>query len=74
MKYINVQANSTLEKYTIGLETDLFWYVPISEKTNKALCFESPITDGYIKIDKETMAMKAITPAEYREVKACQKK
>ena len=70
VKYINASANSILEKYTIGLETDMFWYVPISEKTKKEFGLDVPIKDGYIKIDKETMVMTTITPEEFKEIKA----
>lgn len=60
VKYINALGTSTLEKYTIDVETDRFWYVPISEKNKKNLRFTSEMEDGYIQIDKETMDMFAI--------------
>ncbi len=69
VKYINVLATSTLEKYTIGLETDMFWYVPISEKVKKGLRFDSSVEEGYIRINKETMAMVSITSVEFKEIK-----
>lgn len=69
VKYINVLGTSTLEKYTIGLETDMFWYVPISEKVMKGLRFDSSAEEGYIRINKETMAMVHITSEEFKEIK-----
>jgi len=69
VKYINVSADSNLEKYTVALETDLFWYVPISEKVKVNLGFNNPMDDGYIKIDKETMKMTAVTPTEFKAIK-----
>ena len=69
VKYINALGTSTLEKYTIGLETDRFWYVPISEKNNNSLRFVSSLEEGYIKIDKETMEMYAIGVNEFKELK-----
>lgn len=69
VKYINVSADSYLEKYNIALDTDLFWYVPISEKTKTSLGFDNSMEDGYIKIDKETMKMTAITPTEFKAIK-----
>lgn len=69
VKYINVSADSNLEKYTVALETDAFWYVPISDKAKLSLGFDSPIDDGYIKIDKETRKMTALTPNEFKAIK-----
>lgn len=69
VKYINVLSTSTLEKYTIGLETEMFWYVPISEKVKKGLRFDSSAKEGYIKINKETMVMVPITSEEFKEIK-----
>ena len=68
VKYINALGTSYLEKYTIGLETDLFWYVPISDKALKGLRFETDQKKGYIKIDKETMSMEIISNKEYKRV------
>lgn len=75
VKYINATGNSTLEKYTIGLETDLFWYVPVSEKAMKGLRFVShnEYKNGYIRIDKETMAMKDVPLEEFLEIKMKEK-
>lgn len=70
VKYINAYADNTLEKYTIGLETDLYWYVPISDKAKEGLGFVSNLKDGYIKIDKENMKMSAISSDEFRSIKA----
>ena len=70
MKYINAVATSTLEKYTIGLETDLFWYIPMSEKAVQNLNFPTYIKGGYIRVDKETMRMKALSEEEFRTIKA----
>ena len=70
VKYINVSADSNLEKYTVALETDLFWYVPISERAKMTLGFDEPLEEGYIKIDKESLRMSAITPDAFKEIKA----
>lgn len=70
VKYINAHGTNTLEKYTIGLETEMYWYVPISEKAAKGLRFISNKKEGYIKIDKETMKMMAVTANEFRIIKA----
>jgi hypothetical protein len=69
VKYINAVATSTMEKYTIGLETDLFWYIPMTEKAVQALQFPTYVKDGYIRVDKETMRMKALTKEEFNAVK-----
>lgn len=69
VKYINAFGTSTLEKYTIGHESDFFWYVPISDKAKKGLRFETKESDGFIKIDKENMRMQWISPADYKETK-----
>ena len=70
VKYVNATANSTLEKYTIGLETDMYWFVPLSEKAKKSLGFSTDKKDGYIRIDKETMVMVAISSDEFQTIKA----
>ena len=70
VKYVNAVATSTLEKYTIGLETDLFWYIPMSEKAVQNLNFPTYIKGGYIRVDKETMRMKALSEEEFRTIKA----
>ena len=70
VKYINAVATSTLEKYTIGLETDLFWYIPMSEKAVQNLNFPTYIKGGYIRVDKESMRMKALSEEEFRTIKA----
>lgn len=72
VKYINALGTSTLEKYTVGLETDISWYVPISNKALKGLRFETEQKDGYIRIVKETMAMSVVTEEEFRAIKANQ--
>lgn len=69
VKYINALGTSTLEKYPVSLETDISWYVPISNKTLKGLRFETDQQDGYIKIDKETMAMSIVSEEELNAVK-----
>lgn len=73
VKYINALGTSTLEKYNVGFESDLFWYVPISEKAKKGLRFETEESDGYIKIDKESMRMQWLSPTDYKETKQNQK-
>lgn len=73
VKYVNAVATSTLEKYTIGLESDLFWYVPMSENAVRNLHFPYYNKGEYIRIDKETMQMKAISEEEFRAIKAAQK-
>ena len=70
VKYVNAVAISTLEKYTIGLETDLFWYIPMSEKAVQNLNFPTYIKGGYIRVDKESMRMKALSEEEFRTIKA----
>lgn len=72
VKYINALGTSTLEKYTVGLETDISWYVPISKKALKSLRFEAEQEDGYIRIVKETMAMSVVSEEEFRNIKANQ--
>lgn len=69
VKYINALGTSTLEKYTVGLETDVSWFVPISNKVLKSLRFETDQRDGYIKIDKETMAMSVVSEEELKSIK-----
>ncbi|WP_036912435.1 hypothetical protein [Prevotella sp. FD3004] len=69
VKYINALGTSTLEKYTVGLETDISWYVPISNKVLKGLKFETDQRNGYIKIDKETMAMSVVSEEEFKVIK-----
>ena len=72
VKYINALGTSTLEKYNISLETDISWYVPISNKALKGLRFETEQKDGYIRIVKETMAMSVVWEEEFRNIKANQ--
>lgn len=72
VKYINALGTNTLEKYPIGLETDMSWFVPISNKALKGLRFETDKQDGFIRIDKETMAMSVISDTEFRTIKANQ--
>ena len=72
VKYINALGTSTLEKYTISLETDLSWYVPITKKALKSLRFETEQENGYIRIAKETMAMSVVAEEEFRNIKANQ--
>ena len=73
VKYINAQGTSTLEKYTIGLETDMFWYVPISKSALKGLRFETNQKTGYVRIDKETMSMNVVSDEEFNAIKANQR-
>ncbi|MDE7455133.1 MAG: hypothetical protein K2M96_00320 [Prevotella sp.] len=70
VKYINAHGTSTLEKYTIGLETEMYWYVPFSEKVAKGLRFLSSKKEDYIRIDKETMKMVAVSANDFRKIKA----
>ncbi len=70
VKYINAIGTSTLEKYTIGMETPLFWYVPISKNTIKGLRFNTDQKNGHIKIDKESMAMSYISDMDFYSIKA----
>lgn len=74
VKYINVLTDSYLEKYSLALETEMFWYVPISEKTKNSLNFDSPMENGYIKIDKETLKMSEVTPNDFKAIKASYRK
>ena len=69
VKYINVCADSSLEKYTVAHETEHFWYIPVSERAKRSLGFDSPADDGYIKIDKETMRMSAVTTSEFKALR-----
>lgn len=70
VKYINATGTSTLEKYTVGLETDISWYVPISKSSVKGLRFETEQKNGYIKIDKESMAMSYVSDMDFNAIKA----
>ena len=70
VKYINALGTSTLEKYTISLETDISWYVPITPKALKSLRFETEQKNGYIRIVKETMDMSVVSEEEFRNIKA----
>lgn len=70
VKYINAHGTSTLEKYTIGLETEMYWYIPFSEKAAKGLRFLSNKKEDYIRIDKETMRMVAVSVNDFRKIKA----
>lgn len=69
VKYINALGTSTLEKYNVGLETSISWYLPISDKTIKNLGYDTKERNGYIKIDKETMAMSVVSEEEYKKIK-----
>lgn len=69
VKYINALGTSTLEKYTVGLETDISWYVLISKKALKGLRFETEQKNGYIRIEKETMAMSVVSEEEFKTIK-----
>lgn len=69
VKYINALGTSTLEKYTIGLETDMSWFVPITKKAKKGLRFDSDAEDGYMWINKETMVIKHVSDEELEEIK-----
>ena len=70
VKYINALGTSTLEKYTIGMETDISWYVPISKSAVKGLHFDTEQKNGYIKIDKESMAMSYVSDTDFNAIKA----
>lgn len=70
VKYINVSGTSTLEKYTVGLDTPVAWYVPISKSSVKGLRFDTDRKDGYIRIDKESMAMSYLSDEDFGIVKA----
>lgn len=69
VKYINVSADSYLEKYTIALETAMCWYVPVSEKVRRNFGFDNSLEDGYIRINKETMDATAISTDDFKEIK-----
>ena len=60
VKYINVTGNNTLEKYTVAMETEQYWYVPLNEKDARKLRFETNEKEGYVRIDKETLSMNYI--------------
>lgn len=70
VKYINVSANSYVEKYTVALETDGYWYIPISERVKRMLGFDSPMEEGYIKVDKESLRMIAVTTDDFKQIKS----
>ncbi len=74
VKYINAFANSTLEKYTVDLETEEFWYIPFSKKTAENLRFTEPVNDGYIRVNKKDLTMAAVTKEEFRSLKEANKK
>ena len=69
VKYVNAWGTNTLEKYTIDLETDISWYVPISNKALKSLRFVTDQRNGYIRINKETMAMSVISEEVFLRIK-----
>ncbi|MBQ8458024.1 MAG: hypothetical protein IJ540_10530 [Prevotella sp.] len=69
VKYINALGTSTLEKYTVGLETDMSWFVPISKKSKKGLRYDSDKEDGYMWINKETMVIKYLSEEEFKSIK-----
>lgn len=73
VKYVKAIGTSTLEKYTIGLETDTSWYVPLSKKTLKSLKYKTEESYGYIKIDKETMRKSVVSYYELKDIKNNQK-
>lgn len=73
VKYINANANSTLEKYTVGLETAEYWYVPMSEKAAKGLRFEGKLDDGYIRVNRKDLTMAAVSKEEFRKIKEANK-
>lgn len=69
VKYINALGTSTLEKYTVELETDSAWFVPISKKSKKGLRFDANNEDGYMWINKETMVIKHVSEEELKEIR-----
>ena len=69
VKYVNAIGTSSLEKYTIGLDTDTSWYVPVSKKALKSLKYETDQRKGYIKIDKETMAKSIVSDYDFKSLK-----
>ncbi len=69
VKYINALGTSTLEKYTIGLETEMSWFVPINKKSIKGLRFDTDEEDGYMWINKETMVIKYVSDEEFKDIK-----
>lgn len=69
VKYINALGTSSLEKFNVGLETSISWYVPISDKTLKSLRYETDQRNGYVKIDKETMGMSVVSEEEFKKIK-----
>ena len=73
VKYVNVLTDSYLEKYTIALETDRYWYVPISDRAKQGLGFDCPMEEGYIKVNKESLRMNAIATDDFKAIKASMK-
>lgn len=69
VKYINALGTSTLEKYTIGLETEMSWFVPINKKSINGLRFDTDEEDGYMWINKETMVIKYVSDEEFKDIK-----
>lgn len=69
VKYINAIGSNALKKYTVGMETNYSWYIPVSKKTMKDFNFETDQRKGYIKIDKESMSMNYVSVEELRELK-----
>lgn len=73
VKYVNAIGVSSLEKYTIGLNTDTSWYIPVSNKALKSLKYETDQRNGYIKIDKETMEKSIVSDYDFKNIKNNQK-
>ncbi|MDY6257369.1 MAG: hypothetical protein SPL58_05315 [Bacteroidaceae bacterium] len=73
VKYVNAIGVSSLEKYTIGLNTDTSWYIPVSNKALKSLKYETDQRNGYIKIDKETMEKSSVSDYDFKNIKNNQK-
>lgn len=69
VKYVHAYGTNILEKYKVSLETDLSWYIPISNKALQALQFETNQQSGYIKIDKETMSINIFSDEEFKNIK-----
>lgn len=69
VKYVNALGTSSLSKYTVALETDDAWYIPVSESTLESLRFTTDQQDGYIRIDRESMAMSTVSDEDFKRIK-----
>lgn len=69
VKYINVRGTNTLKKYTVALETDNYWYLPVSKKFAKDFYTSIDEDNGYFQINKETMNVIQINSDEFKKIK-----